>query len=229
MLPLVAGSLLVAALALIIAVPAGLLAAVWLSEYAPPRVCRAARTVLAVLAGVPTVVYGAAALFAITPLLQRCLPGLPAVNALSAGVVIGVMILPMVSALSEQALQRVPHGLREAAFALGATRLQATVRVVLPAARAGIAAAAVLAVARALGETMIVTLAAGRQPGLAANSLEPVETLTAQVLFIVLGGAAAGSPAWHAAFSAGLLLFAATFGLNLAGAWLRARGREDRA
>ena len=228
-LPLAAGTLLVAALALVIAVPAGLLAAVWLSEYAPPRARRAARTVLEVLAGVPTVVYGAAALLVITPLLQRWLPGLPDLNALSAGIVMGVMILPMVSSLSEEALQRVPRGLREAAFALGATRLQATVRVVLPAARAGIAAAVVLAVARAVGETMIVALAAGRQPGLSANPLAPAGTLAAEALQTGLAGAAAGAAAWHAVFAVGLLLFAGTFGLNLAGAWLRARGREGRA
>lgn len=228
-LPLAAGTLLVSAVALIVAVPAGLLAAVWLSEYAPPRVHRAARTALDILAGVPTVVYGAAALLLLTPLLQRYLPGLPDLNALSAGIVMGIMILPMVSSLSEEALQRVPRGLREAAFALGATRLQATLRVVLPAARAGIAAAVVLAVARAIGETMIVTLAAGRQPSLSADPLGPVETMTAQVLQIGLGGVAAGSPAWHAVFAVGLLLFAGTFGLNVAGAWLRARGRGDRS
>ena len=225
-LPLAAGTLLVAALALIIAVPAGLLAAVWLSEYAPPRVRRAARTALEILAGVPTVVYGAAALFVITPLLQRYLPGLPTLNALSAGIVMGIMILPMVASLSEEALRRVPRGLRDAASALGATRLQATLRVVLPAARAGIAAAVVLAVARAIGETMIVTLAAGRQPSLSANPLAPVETMTAEVVKIGLGGVAAGTAAWHAVFAVGLLLFAGTFGLNLVGAWLRARSRE---
>ena len=228
-LPLVAGTLLVATLALFIAVPAGLLVAIYLSEYAPPRVRRVARTTLEMLAGVPTVIYGAAALLLLTPLLQRYLPGLPDLNALSAGLVMGVMILPLVSSLSEEALQRVPRGLREAAFALGATRLQATLRVVLPAARAGIAAAFVLAVARAVGETMIVTLAAGRQPSLAANPLAPVETLTAQVVQIGLGGVAAGTPAWHAAFAVGLLLFAGTFGLNLVGAWLRARSREGRS
>lgn len=228
-LPLVAGTLLVAALALLIAVPVGLLAAVWLSEYAPPRVRRVARSALDILAGVPTVVFGAAALLLLTPLLQRYLPGLPDLNALSAGIVMGIMILPMVSSLSEEALRGVPPGLREAAFALGATRLQATLRVVLPAARAGIAAAVVLAMARAVGETMIVTLAAGRQPSLAANPLAPVETMTAQVLQVGLGGVAAGTPAWHALFAVGLLLFAGTFGLNVIGAWLRGRVREGRS
>lgn len=228
-LPLFAGTLLVAAVALSIAVPAGLLAAIYLSEYASPRVRRAARTGLELLARVPTVVYGAAALLLLTPLLQRLLPGLPALNALSAGIVMGIMILPMVSSLSQEALQRVPYGLREAALALGATRLQATLRVVLPAARAGIAAAVVLAVARAVGETMIVTLAAGGQPGLTANPLAPVETMTTQMLQIGLGGVPAGAAAWNAVFAVGLLLFAATFGLNVAGAWLRARGREGRS
>lgn len=228
-LPLVAGTLLVAVLALLIAVPAGLLAAIWLSEYAPPRVRRVARSGLEILAGVPTVVYGAAALLLLTPFLQRYLPGLPELNALSAGIVMGIMILPMVSSLSEEALQGVPRGLREAAFALGATRLQATLRVVLPAARAGIAAAVVLAVARAVGETMIVALAAGGQPGLAANPLAPVETMTTQVLQVGVGGVAAGTAAWHAVFAAGLLLFAGTFGLNVAGAWLRGHVGEGRS
>ena len=150
----------------------------------------------------------------------------PTFNALSAGLVMGIMILPMVSSLSEEALRSVPPGLRKAAYALGATRLQATARVVLPAARRGIAAAAILAVARAVGETMIVTLVAGRQPSLTANPLEPVETLTAQVVQIGLGGIPADAPAWHAVFAVGLLLFAGTFGLNLIGAWLRDRFRE---
>ena len=228
-LPLVAGTLLVTALALLIAVPAGLLAAIYLSEYAPPLVRRLGRTALEILAGVPTVVYGAAALLLLTPLLQRYLPGLPDLNALSAGLAMGVMLLPMVASLSDEALRAVPRGLREAAFALGATRLQATLRIVLPAARSGIAAAVVLALARAVGETAIVTLAAGGLPRLAANPLAPVETLTAQVVQIGLGGVAAGTAAWHAAFAVGLLLFAGTYGLNLAGAWLRIRGREARS
>lgn len=227
-LPLAAGTLLVSALALAVALPAGLLAAVYLSEYAPPGVRRTARRALEILAGIPTVIHGAAALLLVTPLLQRFVPGLADFNALSAGLVMGVMILPMVSFLSEEALRGVPRGLREAAHALGATRLQATARVVLPAARRGIAAAALLALARALGETMIVTLAAGRQAGLSANPLAPVETLTTYAVQAGLGGSAAGAPAWHAVFAVGLLLFAGTFGLNLAGAWLRGRFREAR-
>ena len=225
-LPLAAGTLLVSVIALAVALPAGLLAAVYLSEYAPPGVRRPAHTALEILAGIPTVAYGAAALILLTPLLQRFVPGLADFNALSAGIVMGVMILPLVSSLSEEALRSVPAGLREAAYALGATRLQATVRVVLPAARGGIAAAAILAVARAVGETMIVTLVAGRQPSLTANPLAPVETLTAQVVQLGLGGIPAGVPAWHAVFAVGLLLFVGAFGLNVMGAWLRARFRE---
>ena len=225
-LPLAAGTLLVSVIALAIALPAGLLAAIYLNEYAPPGVRRPAHTALEILAGIPTVVYGAAALIVLTPLLQRYVPGLADFNALSAGIVMGVMILPMVSSLSEEALRSVPAGLREAAYALGATRLQATVRVVLPAARGGIAAAVILAVARAVGETMIVTLVAGRQPSLTANPLAPVEAMTAHMVQVGLGGVAAGTQAWHAVFAVGLLLFAGTFGLNLVGAWLRARFRE---
>lgn len=225
-LPLAAGTLLVSVLALAVALPAGLLTAIYLSEYAPAGVRRTARTVLDVLAGIPTVIYGAAALLLLTPLLQGYLPGLADFNALSAGIVMGIMILPTVSALTEEALRSVPRGLREAAHALGATRMQATARVVLPAARGGIAAAGILALARAVGETMIVTLVAGGQPGLSASPLTPVETMTAQVLQIGLGGVSAGTQAWHAIFAVGLLLFAGTFGLNLIGAWLRARSRE---
>ena len=228
-LPLAVGTLLVSVLALAVALPAGLLTAIYLNEYAPPGVRRPAHTALEILAGIPTVVYGAAALLLLTPLLQRYVPGLADFNALSAGLVMGIMILPMVSSLSEEALRSVPPGLREAAYALGATRLQATARVVLPAARGGIAAAAILAVARAVGETMIVTLVAGRQPSLTANPLAPVETMTAHIVQVGLGGVAAGAPAWHAVFAVGLLLFAGTFGLNLVGAWLRARFREARS
>ena len=228
-LPLAAGTLLVSALALAVALPAGLLTAIYLSEYAPPDVRRPAHTALEILAGIPTVVYGAAALILLTPLLQRYVPGLADFNALSAGIVMGIMILPMVASLSEEALRSVPRGLREAAYALGATRLQATARVVLPAARGGIAAAVILAVARAMGETMIVTLVAGRQPSLSANPLAPVETMTAHVVQVGLGGVSAGATAWHAVFAVGLLLFAGTFGLNLIGAWLRVRFREARS
>ena len=228
-LPLAAGTLLVAFVALAVALPAGLLTAIYLSEYAPPAMRRAVKPALTLLAGVPTVVYGYCALLFVTPALQRLLPGLEGVNALSSGMVVGVMLLPMVASLSEDALQAAPRELREAVYALGATRAQATLRVVVPAARAGIAAAVILSAARAIGETMIVAIAAGRRPSLTANPLEPVQTMTAYVAQAAHGGAPAGAPEHHALFAVGLLLFIGTYGLNLAGNWLRQRAREARA
>ncbi len=225
-LSLVAGTLLVALPALAVALPAGLLSAVYLSEYAPAAVRRAAAPLLVLLAAVPTVAYGYFALRFVTPLLQRFVPGLADANALVPGIVAGVMILPMVTALTVDALQGVPRGLREAARALGATRAQAVLRVVLPAAGAGIAAAVVLAAARAVGETMIVAIAAGGQPRLTANPLAPVETLAAYIVHAVHGEAPPGTLDQQAIFAVGLLLFAGTFGLNLIGNWLRGRRGE---
>jgi phosphate transport system permease protein len=168
-LPLVAGTLLISSIAMVVALPAGLLTAIYLSEYAPDAVRRSIRPVLEVLAGVPTVVYGYFALQFVTPLLQQFVPGLAGFNALSPGIVMGIMILPLVSSLSEDALRSVPQGLREGAYALGSTRMQTSLRVVVPAAFSGISAAAVLAVSRAIGETMIVAIAAGQQPRLTAD------------------------------------------------------------
>ena len=227
-LPLVGGTLLVSAIAMGAALPAGLLTAVYLSEYAPARVRRGVKPVLEVLAGLPTVVYGYFALLAVTPFLQQWIPGLSGFNALSPGLVMGVMILPLVSSLSEDALQGVPRGLREASRALGATRAQTALRVVLPAARSGIAAAAVLAVSRAVGETMIVAIAAGQQPRLTLNPLVPVETMTAYIVQISLGDAPAGTLAYRTIFAVGMLLFISTLSLNLASAWLRGRHRKVR-
>lgn len=223
LLPLAAGTLLVALVALAVALPGGLLCAIYLSEYAPAAARRAAAPLLMLLASVPTVVYGWFALQFVTPLLQRLLPGLAGVNALSPGLVAGVMILPMVAALAADALRSVPGGLREASFALGATRAQAALRVVAPAARAGIAAAVLLAAARAAGETMIVAVAAGRTPRLTANPLEPVETLAAYVVRAAADGAPPDAPERQAIFAIGLLLFTGVFGLNVAGNWLRGR------
>ena len=228
-LPLVAGTLLVSAIAMAVAVPAGLLTAVYLSEYAPTKVRRIVKPVLEGLAGVPTVVYGYFALLFVTPLLQQVLPGLSGFNALSPGLVMGIMILPMVSSLSEDALHGVPRGLREAAYALGATKMQTTTRVVLPAALSGISAAGILAASRAIGETMIVTIAAGQQPRLTANPLVPVETMTAYIVQVSLGDTPAGTLAYRTIFAVGMLLFVSTFLLNLASNWLRERFREEYA
>lgn len=226
-LPLVAGTVLVSTVAMAVALPAGLLTAIYLSEYAPTSVRRVVKPVLEVLAGIPTVVYGYFALLFVTPLLQQVVPGLAGFNALSPGLVMGIMILPMVSSLSEDAIHSVPRGLREAAYALGATRAQTTVRVVVPAAFSGVSAAAILAMSRAIGETMIVTIAAGQQPRLTANPLVPIETMTAYIVQVSLGDTPAGTIEYQTIFAVGMLLFASTFALNLASNWLRERLREE--
>jgi phosphate transport system permease protein len=222
-LPIVAGTLLVTAIAMIVAVPAGLVSALYLSEYAPPRVRRVAKPALELLAGVPTVVYGYFALLFVTPWLRTWIPGLAGYNALGPGLVMGLMILPLVSSLCEDAFSAVPRGLRDGAFALGATRLQAALGVVLPAAMSGVSAAVMLAISRAIGETMIVAIAAGQQPRLTANPLVPIETMTAYIVQVSLGDVPRETTAYRTIFAVGLLLFVGTFVLNLASDWLRRR------
>ncbi|MGD9904958.1 MAG: phosphate ABC transporter permease subunit PstC [Vicinamibacterales bacterium] len=226
-LPLVLGTMLVSAIAMVVAVPTGLLSAIYLSEYAPDRVRRVVKPVLEILAGVPTVVYGFFALAFVTPLLQRFVPGLSGFNALSPGLVMGLMILPMVSSLAEDAMRAVPRGLREAAYALGATRMQTAVQVVVPAAFSGITAAFILAASRAIGETMIVAIAAGQQPRLTANPLVPIETMTAYIVQVSLGDTPQGTLEYRTIFAVGMLLFLMTLALNLVSSWLRARFREE--
>jgi phosphate transport system permease protein len=228
-LPLVAGTLLVSSIAMIVALPMGLLSAIYLSEYANPRIRRAVKPVLEVLAGVPTVVYGYFALLFVTPLLQRVIPGLAGFNALGPGIVMGIMILPLVSSLAEDAMQGVPRGLREGSYALGATKMQTSIRVVVPAAFSGITAAFILAVSRAIGETMIVAIAAGQQPRLTLNPLVPIETMTAYIVQVSMGDTPQGTLEYRTIFAVGMLLFLGTFVLNLASAWLRERYREEYA
>ncbi len=225
-LPLVGGTLLVSAIAMVVALPMGLLSAVYLSEYAPDRLRRVVKPVLEVLAGVPTVVYGYFALMFVTPLLQRVFPQMSGFNALSPGIVMGIMILPLVSSLSEDAMRAVPQGLREGAYALGATRMQTALQVVVPAAFSGITAAFILAVSRAVGETMIVAIAAGQQPRLTANPFVPLETMTAYIVQVSLGDTPQGTLEYRTIFAVGMLLFLMTFGLNLVSTWLRERFRE---
>jgi phosphate transport system permease protein len=226
-LPLVAGTVLVSAIAMAFALPAGLLSAIYLSEYAPAGVRRALKPILEILAGIPSVVYGYFALLFLTPLLQRFVPSLAGFNALSAGLVMGVMILPMVSSLSEDALRGVPNGLREGSYALGATRAETVVRVLLPAAFSGISAAVILAVSRAIGETMVVAIAAGQQPRLTLNPLVPIETMTAYIVQVSLGDTPAGTLEYRTIFAVGMLLFVGTFGLNVVSLWLRERYRQE--
>lgn len=225
-LPLVAGTLLVSAIAMLFALPLGVLAAIYLSEYAPSSVRRIVKPVLEILAGIPTVVYGYFALLYVTPLLQQVFPSMSAFNALSPGLVMGIMILPLVSSMSEDALHAVPNGLREGAYALGATRMQAALRVVVPAAFSGISASFILAMSRAIGETMIVAIAAGQQPRMTLNPLESVETMTAYIVQVSLGDSPSGSLQFRTIFAVGMLLFLMTFALNLISNWLRRRFRE---
>jgi phosphate transport system permease protein len=225
-LPLVAGTVLVSGIAMLVALPLGLLSAIYLSEYAVPRVRRVLKPVLEVLAGVPTVVYGYFALLFVTPLLQAVMPSLSGFNALSPGIVMGIMIVPLVSSLTEDAMRSVPNGLREASFALGATRMQTSLTVVVPAAFSGITAAFILAISRAVGETMIVAIAAGQQPRLTFDPRVPIETMTAYIVQVSLGDTPAGTLEYRTIFAVGMLLFLGTFGLNLVSTWLRKRYRE---
>jgi phosphate transport system permease protein len=201
--------------------------AIFLSEYAPDKLRRVVKPVLEVLAGIPTVVYGYFALTFVTPLLQTVFEGLIVFNALSAGLVMGVMIIPMVSSLSEDAMVAVPRNLREGAYALGATRYEVSIKIVVPAALSGIIAAFILAISRAIGETMLVTIAAGATPSLSFNPMESVQTMTAYIVQLSLGEAPVGSLEYNTIFAVGLVLFAMTFVMNLLGFWIVRRFRES--
>jgi phosphate transport system permease protein len=224
--PLVAGTFLTSVIALSVATPLGLIIAVYLAEYAPSRLRQWVKPVLEFLAGIPTVVYGYFALIFLTPLLQRLHPGVEPFNALSAGLIMGVMILPMVASLSEDALYAVPVSLRDGAYALGYSRLQAVWKIVLPAALSGVTAAIILALSRAVGETMIVAIAAGMQPNLTINPLVAVETLTAYIVQVSLGDTPHGTLEYHTIFVVGLTLFLITLVLNSLAMWLRERFRS---
>lgn len=221
--PLLAGTALTTAIAAAVAVPAGLLAAIYLSEFAPRQLRQWLKPALELLAAVPTVIYGYFALTIVTPLLQNLLPNVAPFNALSAGLVMGVMILPVVGSLSEDALFAVPNDLRQAAWALGAGKLRTTWMVVLPAARSGVAAALMLAVARAIGETMIVAIAAGQQANFTADPRGAVETMTAYIVQVSLGDTPAGTLEYRTIFAVGLALFLSTMLLNGAAFALRRR------
>ena len=226
-LPLVAGTVLVSAIAIGLALPAGLLSAIYLSEYASTRVRRAVRPLVEILAGIPSVVYGYFALLMVTPLLQQVRPDLAGFNALSAGLVMGIMILPTVATLSEDALRGVPNRLREGSYALGATRAETVIRVLVPAAFSGISAAVILATSRAIGETMVVAIAAGQQPQLTLNPLVPIQAMTAYIVQVSLGDTPAGTIEYRTIFAVGALLFTGTLCLNVVSLWLRERYREE--
>ncbi|BCX16891.1 MAG: phosphate transport system permease protein [Geminicoccaceae bacterium] len=225
-LPLLCGTLLAAGVALLVAIPLGLLVAVYLSEFAPTKVRETVKPFLELLEGVPTVVYGYFALLFVTPMLQTVIPDLPGFNVLSPGIVIGIMIVPYVGSVSEDAMRAVPNALREASYACGATRLQTTVRVVIPAAASGIAAAFVLGIARATGETMVVAIAAGQQPNLTLDPTEPAATITAYIVQVALGDLPHGSIGYQSIFAAGLVLLIITLLFNVLAHLLRLRFRE---
>jgi len=223
---LLSGTLTSSAVALAVAIPMGTIIAIYLSEFAPHRLREAVKPVLEMLGGVPTIVYGYFALLFLTPLLQRFIPGLPGFNLLSAGVVMGIMIIPYVSSISEDAMRAVPMSLREGSYAMGATRLQTALKVVVPAAFSGIASAYILGISRAVGETMILAVAAGMQPNLTFNPLEPAATITAFIVQVALGDLPHGSVGYQTIFAAGLTLMLFTLACNLAGHILRKRFRE---
>ncbi len=226
-LPLFAGTLLTTIIAVAVAIPIGLTSAIYLSEYASDRVRTMVKPALEILAAVPTVVYGYFALLLVTPALQKILPDLSGFNALSPGIVMGIMIIPIISSLSEDAMHAVPMGLREGAYALGSTRLQVATRVVVPAAFSGIAASFILGISRAVGETMVVAIAAGQQPRLTMNPFVPIETVTAYIVQVSLGDTPTGTIEYRTIFVVGISLFVVTFGLNMVSYWFRKKFREE--
>lgn len=213
-LPLLSGTLLTSFIAILVALPIGLSISIYLSEYAPKGFRKTIKPLLELLAAVPTVVYGFFALIVVTPFLQQIYPELSGFNSLSAGIVMGIMIIPFISSLSEDALHAVPNSLREASFGMGATRLQTAFKVMVPAASSGIIVSVILAISRAIGETMIVAIAAGQQPRLTLDPTVPIETITAYIVQVSLGDVQHGSLEYRTIFAAGITLFIFTFLLN---------------
>jgi phosphate transport system permease protein len=226
-LPLVTGTFLITIFAALVAVPIGLFSAIYLSEYAPDRVRDIVKPILEVLAGIPTIVYGFFALTFVTPLLRVVFPEMGIFNAMSAGIVVGIMIIPMISSLSEDAMAAVPRSIRDGAYALGSTRLEVSWKVVVPAALSGIIASFVLALSRAIGETMIVTLAAGATPILTLNPLESIQTMTAFIVQVSKGDVSHGSIEYLSIFAVGMTLFVITFLMNMIARYFTDRFKEE--
>ncbi|MFZ9943805.1 MAG: phosphate ABC transporter permease subunit PstC [Bacteroidia bacterium] len=213
-LPLLSGTLLTSFIAIMVALPTGLVIAIYLNEYASKRFKMVIKPILEILASVPTVVYGFFALTVVTPFFQMIYPEMSGFNSLSAGFVMGIMIIPYVSSLSDDAISAVPRYIREGSLALGANRLQTAIKVILPSASSGIIVSAILAISRAIGETMIVAIAAGQQPRLTANPFVPIETITTYIVKVSLGDVAHNSLEYRTIFAAGITLFVFTFALN---------------
>lgn len=225
-LPLVAGTFLTTSIALLVALPGGLITAIYLSEYAPERLREVLKPMLELLAAIPTVVYGYFALLFLTPLLQKVIPDLSGFNALSPGIIMGIMIIPYVSSVSEDAMRAVPMYIKEGSYAMGATRLQTAFRVVIPAAFSGIAAAFIIGISRAIGETMVVAIAAGMMPNWTINPLEPVQTFTSYIVQVSLGDVPHGTLEYSTIFAVGVVLFFITLGFNILSFFLRKKFRE---
>jgi phosphate transport system permease protein len=225
-LPLVSGTLMTSSIALLVAVPLGTIGAIYLSEFASHKVREIIKPVLELLVGVPTVVFGYFALLFVTPMLQKFIPDLPGFNMLAAGIVMGIMIIPYISSVAEDAMRAVPMSMREGSYAMGATRFQTAVRVVAPAATSGIIAAYILGISRAVGETMVVAIAAGQQPNLTFNPMDAAATITAYIVQVAMGDLPHGSIGYQSIFAAGLVLALMTLTLNVLGHLVRKKYRE---
>jgi phosphate transport system permease protein len=223
---LVSGTVVSSVVALAVAIPMGTVIAIYLSEFANAKVREVAKPILELLGGIPTIVFGYFALLVVTPLLQIILPELPGFSLLSAGLVMGIMIVPYIASLSEDAMRAVPMSMREGAYAMGSTRLHTAIHVVVPAAISGLAASYILGISRAVGETMILAVAAGMQPNLTWNPMEPAATITSYIVQVALGDLPHGSIGYQTIFAAGLTLLLMTLFFNLLGYWLRKRFRE---
>ena len=226
-MPLVAGTLTTSFIALSVAIPLGTIGAIYLSEFASHKTRETVKPILELLVGVPTVVFGYFALFFVTPMLQKMIPTLPGFNMLSAGLVMGVMIIPYISSVAEDAMRAVPMSMREGSYAMGATRFQTALRVVAPAAVSGIVAAYILGISRAVGETMVVAVAAGQQPNLTFNPMDSAATITAYIVQVALGDLPHGSIGYQSIFAAGLVLMVMTLGFNMIGHIVRKKYREN--
>jgi phosphate transport system permease protein len=226
-LPLISGTLKVTLIAIIVAVPIGLASAIYLSEYASDRSRRIIKPILEVLAGIPTIVYGFFALTFVTPILRAIIPSLEIFNALSPGIVIGIMITPMIASLSEDAMSSVPNSMREGALALGATKFEVAIKVILPAATSGIVASIVLAISRAIGETMIVAVAGGSTPNLEMNVTSSIQTMTAYIVQVSQGDAGYGTTIYYSIYAVGMTLFVFTLVMNLIAQYITRRFREE--
>ena len=224
---LISGTLVSSLVALLVAIPMGTIIAIYLSEFSNAKVREIAKPILELLGGIPTIVFGYFALLVVTPILQFFFPEMPGFSLLSAGLVMGIMIVPYIASLSEDAMRAVPMSMREGAYALGSTRLYTAIHVVVPAAMSGLAASYILAISRAVGETMILAVAAGMQPNLTWNPMEPAATITSYIVQVALGDLPHGSIGYQTIFAAGLTLLLITLVFNILGQWLRAKFRES--